>query len=242
MRRVYRPGIDFPVRCDLATRRKKVTSKETARTEWSAYRKSAKSRPLINALKEMNGQRQRCVYCCDSRSADVDHFTPIAFDFSMAFVWKNFILVCPECNRNKSARFPVDSQGRPLIIDPTLEDPWDFLILDTKSGYLAARFLEEDFDPKGDATIEVISCINHEAVIEGRRRVISRYYDALESLLESDDPVGLVGKLIREVREDEYGVGSWFARREGRDDPLFKQLRDRFPVIWRRFVREVCRS
>ncbi|WP_164784940.1 HNH endonuclease [Streptomyces griseoviridis] len=239
---MYRSEIDFSTRCDLAARQKKVTSKEKGRTEWSAYRRSVKSKAVVDALRKMNGQRQRCVYCCDSRSADVDHFTPIAVDFSRTFSWNNFILVCPECNRKKSARFPVDTEGRPLVINPTLEDPWNFLVLDTKNGYLAARFLEEEFDLKGDITIEVISCVNHEAVVEGRRRVISRYYEAVESLLEHDSPASVVAKLMREVREDEYGVGEWFARREGREEPLFQELRNRFPMIWRRFVREVCRS
>lgn len=242
MRRVYRSGIDFSTRCDLAARQKKVTSKEKGRIEWSAYRRSASSDAVVDELRKMNGRRQRCVYCCDSRSADVDHFIPIAVDFSRTFSWKNFILVCPECNRRKSARFPVDAEGGALLINPTLEDPWDFLVLDTKSGYLAARFLEDDFDPKGDATIEIMSCVNHEAVVEGRRRVISRYYEALESLLISDNPIRLVPKLIREVREDEYGVGEWFARREGREEPQFQELRNQFPLLWRQFVREVCHT
>lgn len=190
----------------------------------------------------MNGQRQRCVYCCDSRSADVDHFTPIAVNFSMAFSWKNFILVCPECNRKKGARFPFDDHGKPLIINPTREDPWDFLILDTKTGYLSARFLDDDFDPKGDSTIEVISCVNHEAVVEGRRRVIARYYDAVEAVLEGKNINVASSKLLREVREDEHGIGEWFARREGREEARFAELRVRFPSVWRRFVRQACKS
>ncbi|MFJ2698613.1 HNH endonuclease [Streptomyces rochei] len=217
-----------------------MTDKETARVEWNSYRRSAKSRPVLKVLKEMNGQRQRCVYCCDSRSADVDHFTPIAVDYAQAFTWPNFILVCPECNRKKGARFPRDNEGNPLIINPTREDPWEFLILDTKTGYLAARFLEEDFDPKGESTVEIISCINHEAVVEGRRRIIARYYEAVDCLLSSGDPKNSTGKLLREIREDEHGIGSWFARREGKEEPCFSELKTRFPSIWRRFVREAC--
>ena len=240
MRRIYRTDLDFSTRCDLAARRRKVTNKETARTEWNSYRRSVKSRPVLEALKEMNGQRQRCVYCCDSRSADVDHFTPISVDYSQAFTWNNFILVCPECNRKKGARFPRDKDGKPLIINPTREDPWDFLILDTKTGYLAARFLDEDFDPKGESTVEVISFINHEAVVEGRRRIIARYNEAVDYLLSSVEPKKSTGKLLREIREDEHGIGEWFARREGSLEPRFSELRARFPSIWRRFVREAC--
>ncbi|GGT10905.1 HNH endonuclease [Streptomyces sp. KD18] len=172
----------------------------------------------------------------------MDHFTPIAIDFSKTFAWRNFILVCPECNRRKSARFPLDAQGSPLVIDPTLEDPWEFLILDTKTGYIAARFLEDDFDPKGECTIDVLPCVNHEAVIEGRRRVIKRYYDAVDSVLSSSSPERHVGKIVREIREDEYGIGEWFARWEGREDSLFSAFREQHPEAWKRFVRQACRS
>ncbi len=234
--------INFQARRELSVRRKKLRDKESAREEWNRYRRSVKSDPIVDALRAMNGLRQRCVYCCDSRSADVDHFVPIAADFHVALTWTNFILVCPECNRKKSARFPLDAQGSPLLLDPTLEDPWEYLILDTKTGYLSARFLENDFDPKGEATVDVISCVNHEAVVEGRRRVIARYYEAVDALLAANGRSDALGKLVREVREDEYGISAWFAFREGGAEDRFFRLKSVHAHAWRRFVKESFRS
>src|SRR6478609_9198531 len=145
MRRVYRIDLPRQARQNLFSREKSATS-ESARSDWDAYRRSAASRPVIQTLREMTGARQRCVYCCDSRSADVDHFIPIAVDFTKAFRWSNLIWVCPECNRKKGARFPRGKDGNPLLINPVDVNPWDHLVLDTANGYLAPRFMEDDFD------------------------------------------------------------------------------------------------
>ncbi|MEU7018418.1 hypothetical protein [Streptomyces sp. NPDC046385] len=151
-------------------------------------------------------------------------------------------MICPECNRMKSARFPVDAAGDPLLIDPTREDPWAHLILDTKNGYLSARFLDDDFDPKGDATVDVFSCVNHEAVVEGRRRVVTRYYEAVDVLLEAKADRNSFQKLVREVREDEYGISGWFAFHEGRSEERFSVMRSEHQSAWRRFATESFRS
>ncbi|MGW6740277.1 HNH endonuclease signature motif containing protein [Streptomyces sp. NPDC055025] len=242
MRRIERGEIPLQARQELYKRQILATSQEKAREEWNKYRRSVKSKVVVDALKSAVGIRQRCLYCCDSRSADVDHFVPIGIDFTKAFKWVNFIWVCPECNRRKGKRFPLDSTGAPLIIDPTRVDPWDHLILDTATGYLAPRFLDDDFDPKGEATLDVLSCINFEAVTEGRKRVIRRYYEAIDRILEASDSSTQFAGLAREVREDEYGVSGWFALREGATEEKFLQLRKNSPHCWRKFVRLALRN
>lgn len=237
MRRIYKGTIAFKHRQELFKRQRLAISQEAARAEWNKYRKSVKSRAIVEALGKSVGVRQRCIYCCDSRSADVDHFVPIAIDFTKAFKWANFIWVCPECNRRKGKRFPLDSEGTPLIIDPTRLDPWNHLILDTANGLLAPRFLDDDFDAKGEATLEVLSCVNFESVTEGRKRVIRRYYEAVDHVLKAEDSPSAFSGVAREVREDEYGIASWFALREGAMERRFLQLKEQHPIHWRTFVR-----
>jgi hypothetical protein len=191
----------------------------------------------MEALKRAVGVRQRCLYCCDSRSADVDHFIPIAVDFTKAFRWNNFIWVCPECNRRKGKRFPVDADQSPLIIDPTRVDPWEHLILDSSTGLLAPRFLGDDFDPRGEVTLEILACMNFEAVSEARKRVIRRYYDAVDYVLTGNSLPRAVANIAREVREDEFGLSVWFALREGAEEARFQQLKREHPKSWRTFVR-----
>lgn len=237
MRKINKGTIDLNARRDLYKRRKLANSQSLARKEWDKYRRSVKSGAVIEVLKKAVGVRQRCIYCCDSRSADVDHFVPIAVDYTKAFNWENFIWVCPECNRRKGKRFPRDASGRPLIIDPTRLDPWDHLILDTATGLLAPRFFGDDFDPKGEATLDVLSCINFEAVTEGRVRVIRRYCEAVDRILEKNGSFVTLSGLAREVREDEYGISGWYAFREGALEERFAQLKERYPDCWRTFVR-----
>ncbi|MGF1342891.1 HNH endonuclease signature motif containing protein [Streptomyces flavovirens] len=241
MRRIERGAIPLQARRELYKRQNAATSQELARDEWNKYRRSVKSKTVVDALKSAVGVRQRCLYCCDSRSADVDHFVPIAIDFTKAFRWANFIWVCPECNRRKGKRFPLDPSGAPLIIDPTRVDPWDHLILDTTTGLLAPRFLDDDFDAMGEATLDVLSCINFESVTEGRKRVVRRYYEAIDRVLEASGPKAFAA-LAREVEEDEYGVSGWFALREGASEDKFIQLRESYPNCWRTFVRLALRN
>ncbi|WP_372499374.1 HNH endonuclease signature motif containing protein [Streptomyces lichenis] len=237
VRKIDRGEIPLQARQELFRRQRVVSSQEKARLEWDKYRRSANCRPVIDALRTAVGIRQRCLYCCDSRSADVDHFIPIGVDFTKAFKWSNFIWVCPECNRRKGKKFPIDSMGVPLIIDPTRVDPWDHLILDTATGYLAPRFVEDDFDPMGEATLDVLSCINFESVTEGRKRIIRRYYEAVNRVLEANGSPRQLAGLMREVKEDEYGVSTWFALRDGAAEDKFLQMKEDFPRCWRAFVR-----
>lgn len=237
LRKIDRGDIPLLARQELYKRQRAAISQQRAREEWNKYRRSVKSKPVVEALKAATGVRQRCLYCCDSRSADVDHFTPIGVDFTKAFKWTNFIWVCPECNRRKGKQFPLDSTGAPLIIDPTRIDPWDHLILDTTNGLLAPRFLNNEFDVMGETTLDVLACINFESVTEGRKRVIRRYYEAFERVLETNGSPFQVSGLAREIREDDHGVSTWFSLREGAAEKLPQQLKVKHPQCWRTFVR-----
>lgn len=186
----------------------------------------------------MAGSRGRCFYCSDSRGADVDHYWPIARKFVSTFEWGNLLWVCPECNRKKSARFPVDGVGGALLVDPTLEDPWSFLVLDVSSGVLAPRFNDEGEQKlRGAATLQTIDLLNFEVIVEGRARTIRRLREAVgNSLDDGDTPVSRAA-IVRAVRDDEYGVASWFILWEGRDSAPFDEARARQPALWRLFAR-----
>jgi len=103
--------------------------------------------------------------------------------------------------------------------------------------------MEDDFDAAGDATLEVISCINHEAVIEGRRRVIARYRESVDKILNGESGQGKsASSLFREVREDDFGIADWFAFYEGSLEESFRQIRNLHPAIWQRFAKAALKS
>lgn len=94
----------------------------------------------------------RCMYCEHSEGTAIDHFWPCASYPERAFVWENLLWACAHCNSNeKREQFPLDAQGRPLLIDPTdaADDPATHLDLHPSTGRFIGR------TPKGDASIEV---------------------------------------------------------------------------------------
>jgi 5-methylcytosine-specific restriction endonuclease McrA len=242
MRRVYLSTPKLSSRLELNRRQKAVGSVPEARSSWNSYRQSVRSQDVISALKDAAGVRMRCFYCSDSLAADVDHFVPISVNFNSTFQWKNFIWVCPVCNRHKSNRFPVDSMtGIQLLINPTNEDPWIHLILDTDTGVLAPRYWLGNFDMKGTVTLEILEPINYEAAIEGRMRTVTRLREVVSQVPGNGSSPRAVSdglrRLFAEVRYDDYGVSAWFGLWDGKDEREFRELSTRNPDAWRHFVR-----
>jgi hypothetical protein len=170
-------------------------------------------------------------------AADIDHFVPISIEVAKTFDWTNFVWVCPVCNRSKGSRFPIDDIGSALLINPTVEDPWKHLFLDSDTGVLAPRYLEEGYDIKGEATLQVLAPVNHEPAIEGRARALRHLRDAIKRIPPSSDSFGDdLSNLRREVREDDYGVAAWFALWEGSQEADISEFRERNHVAWRKFV------
>lgn len=203
---------------------------------WDAFRDSSEFAPLADAFERMAGSRRRCAYCSDSHASDVDHFEPIAADYGSTFKWKNLLWVCTLCNRKKSTRFPVAEDGTPLLIDPSLVDPWKHFTLDTSTGFVSPRYLNDHYDIFGEETLKVLPTINFEAVVEGRAKICRRIIVAIGAV-NSDPTFDAVSTLMREISEDDVGVSRWYGYWDGASEPemlLFKQTREK---IWKRFLR-----
>lgn len=236
MRRLSRLELPLEGRQSLYVRSKKCSSAEVARKMWKPFRSSSEIEPVVSTLERMAGPRQRCAYCSDSHASDVDHFKPIASYHKLTFAWSNFMWVCTPCNRKKGAKFPVDTNGHPLLIDPTKVDPWKHLTLDTESGVIAPRYMGDGFDLFGDKTLETLPTINYEAVAEGRKRICRRVRAAVD-VVNVDPTREAINDLLSEVSQDDVGVSRWFGFWEGAGEPemvVLKQTRHR---IWRRFLR-----
>lgn len=237
-----REQIDFGRRVELHKRAAKVSSYGEATTEWKRYRGTVGAKSIVQVLERMTGSRKRCVYCCDSRSSDIDHFKPVKVDFGSAFKWKNFILICPECNRCKSSKFSCGADGTPLFVDPTCVDPWDHIVLDVDSGVMAPRYKDGEYDAHGEYTLRVIHPVNDEATVEGRRRSAERYMDVAAHAVSDGDTRNVRHALAKAVRYDEFGLATWFAFREGARVQSFQDIKREYPGLWRRFCALACRQ
>lgn len=170
----------------------------TARGLWRRKKiRDEVHKPLSYALRHMAPGLERCMYCGDNQGTDIDHFEPLARNPLRTFDWLNHLLACALCNSHKKRdMFPVDADGKPLLIDPTVEDPFDHLSLTLSFGEYVS------LTDKGQATIEVCD-LNRPLLKRGRvnartsvescllRWVVARYNnDAVE-----------MNKMIQTVRE-----------------------------------------
>jgi hypothetical protein len=117
---------------------------------------------LVVALDSMAHGRRCCNYCSDCLGTDVDHYCPISQAPLSTFDWTNHLLACSRCNSHaKRSLFPRDEYGNPLIIDPTIDDPWEHIRLAPSTGeYVAVT-------PKGQTTIELL--LDTDLLARGRR-------------------------------------------------------------------------
>lgn len=107
-------------------------------------------------LTEMCSGARRCVYCEDSVADEVEHIQPKDLYPNFCFHWDNYVYACGNCNgpkNNKFAIFRKDSGkfeelnppkgtkaskpplGDNALINPRIEDPMDFCMLDLASTF-----------------------------------------------------------------------------------------------------------
>jgi hypothetical protein len=131
-----------------------------ARELWRSRR--AARQALGELLRTMAPGREYCMYCGDSQGTSIDHYEPLARNPLRTFDWRNHLLACSTCNSHeKRDRFPLDQSGRPLLLDPTVDDPFDHLLLTLSLGEYRA------LTKRGEATIEVCG-LNRPLLVRGR--------------------------------------------------------------------------
>lgn len=138
-----------------------------AKRLWQTVPKATKQ-PVAQALAAMCSGRQRCMYCEDSQGTDVEHFRPKSRYPAYTFEWLNHLLACSYCNRRKGSTFPLDDKGRPLLLDPTVDEPSDHLRLSPTTGLWVGA------DDRGTTTVEVCG-LNRDTCAKGRRNAWSTF-------------------------------------------------------------------
>jgi uncharacterized protein (TIGR02646 family) len=202
---------------------------------------------VAQTLALMSGKRQRCMFCGDSRSTDIDHFWLKMRYRRRVFRWDNLLWICAGCNRQKGDRFPRDKQRRPLLIDPTAEDPGDFLYFDGHTGNITARYESSTGrpHPKGARTVDpAILPLNIEAVTEGRlrtrRNLVRAVHHFLTRMATSTEPGLLEAEILEAVRDnDDYGLAQWYFRHDGGTEEPFHTLRTSYHDLWHRIAQVV---
>lgn len=236
MRLVKRMDLEPAVRRALAKRQGRVNEAKTkgkldVEKEWSSGRKTKPLLAVVQTLKNMMGDRERCMYCHDSHGTDIEHFWPKTTFPERMYLWLNMLLCCTECGRFKGNLFPMRN-GVPLLIDPTVDQPWDFLDFDPFTGNIVARYdtTLNAFRLEGEKTVEILHLDRREALAAGYqksyRRLIVKIQDYLTNPTSPHD-------FVDSLREtDDHGLLGWCFLGNGQHEPLFIQLRRAHPNAW----------
>ena len=166
MRRLARIPLAQSAIDQLSTLQARVDDAEdsaaAAKSLWRSDRPEL--RPVHEALREMASGRTRCMYCEDNTGVDIEHFWPKSRFPARTFDWMNYLLACPQCNSNyKRAKFPrTVATGEPLLVDPTVDDPSDHVVLTLREG------LFEPMSAKGVFSVDVFH-LNRPDLRIGRR-------------------------------------------------------------------------
>lgn len=232
MRRVHRVELPARVQAYLDRKAQAIGAQDIDRA-WRAARQTQALAAVVRALQSMMGSRQRCMYCVDSHGGDIEHFWPKARYPTKAFLWPNLLLCCAECGRFKGDRFPLTPAGEPLLVDPSAENPWDYLDFDPDTGNLVARYdvASGATLPKGEHTVQMLHLDRREAVAEGYLRTYRRLVNCVKEALAQADIHG--DALVEELCQlDDHGLMGWCFGPIGKRMPPFDELHRRAPDAW----------
>ena len=240
MRRVTRPALPQQAHSYLNQRLLAETLSRQRRSgdierDWKAARQTGALQAVLKTLQQMMGKRERCMYCVDSHGSDIEHFRPKAHFPGRMFQWANMLLCCTECGRFKGSQFPM-AKRRPMLIDPTAEDPWQHLDFDPDTGNLTARFdiHANDWSARGAKTVEVLRLDRREAMAAGYvctyRRLVRTLQASLASLADGAMSAPVLMAALREA--DDHGLLPWCFNGAGQNFVPFSELRQQYPKVW----------
>lgn len=196
---------------------------------------------VLSTLREMTGHRVRCMYCVDSLACDIEHFWPkLAYPASV-FRWPNLLLCCTDCGRRKGDRLVLAPDGQPWLIDPTAEDPWEYLDFDPDTGSVFPRFdiaLNADCR-KGMETVSVFMLDRREPLTEGYRSTYRRLASAVVAMLNRLE-VPSSSTIMDELEElDDHGLLPWCFSASGSTCEPFLSLKRIHTELWERCAERV---
>lgn len=240
MRRVTRVALPKAVQTYLNNRQAAVNHHSGLGTlvierDWRTARQTQAMATVLRLLQQMMGVRERCMYCVDSHGSDIEHFRPKARHPAHAFQWSNMLLCCTECGRFKGSQFPT-ANGRPMLIDPTAEDPWQHLDFDPDTGNLTARFDLDanDWSAKGAMTVAVLRLDRREAMAAGYASTFRRLAGIVQTSLATlaDGSMTPTSLLVAMRDADDHGLLPWCFNGAGQTLMPFSGLRVQYPQVW----------
>lgn len=181
MMHVQRPPLPQALEADLARLEdRRLSERDKTTTQQWAWLTSTGKASLREQLQSMTTGICRCMYCEDGEGTDIEHFFPKRDYPDKMFSWANYLLACSNCNSNqKRNQFPLDENGSPQLIDPSVDAPEEHIVLSPSTGEIVAR------TERGQFSIAVFG-LNRQVCIDGRKVAWTRLLHQLEHY--SDHP------------------------------------------------------
>jgi uncharacterized protein (TIGR02646 family) len=245
MRRIQRQDLPAPTQKALDRKQAGADAKQASgildiETTWKSARKTKPLKSALHVLQAMAGVRERCMYCGDSHGTDIEHFWPKRHHPDRMFRWPNLLLCCTECGRFKLDDFPL-AGGVPLLVDPTAEDPWQFLDFEPVTGIIMPRFdrAAGDWSPKGTETVKALQLDRREALQKSYQKTYRRLKARVEAALQTAAPDAIT--LVHELHEvDDHGLLGWCFTGTGQNEEPFARLRKDRPDVWQHCVQSLA--
>jgi len=220
MMRVRRPLLPETLEADLALLEdRRLNERDKTTTQQWAWLTSAEKASLREQLQSMTTGICRCMYCEDGEGTDIEHFFPKATYPDKMFSWANYLLACSNCNSNqKRNKFPLDQNGLPQLIDPSVDIPEEHIALSPSTGEVVAR------TERGKVSIAVFG-LNRQVCIDGRKVAWTRLIQQLEYYSDHperrDEVIAVISKspfagvrnwmrwLIKREASELFGPDDW---------------------------------
>ena len=216
MMRLSDPGLDSDTAQSLSEYQQVIDALETYDERVASAKKHFSNRNrrsnrtfrnVRQALAQMCGGEQRCVYCEDSVGDEVEHIQPKDLYPCLVFVWTNYVYACGRCNGGKNNKFAVvtpsglvdvtRSRGAPVVpplpgapgfLNPRTEDPLAYCDLDLQDTfYVIAREGISDLDrARADFTIETLK-LNRDVLAKARFTAYGSYRARLHEYIDRRD-------------------------------------------------------
>lgn len=173
---IKRPPLDAATQTKLDAKTRMLGSapgSSQARDAWSGAGTVKKT--LKQTLARAAYRSWFCMYCQESRGTDVDHFHPISCAPHLVFTWMNHLLACAYCNQTaKRDLFPVDGRSQPLLLDPTVDDAGDHLMVSLTGSLIPLTV-------RGEVTVKVLHLNSRPAITDARSQSFARIVRAFDA-------------------------------------------------------------
>ena len=129
---------------------------------------------------------------------------------------------------------PALESRKPLLIDPSKEQPWLYIDFDPETGNLVARFdpVTGDYSVKGEWTLTTLKLDQREVLAVGYRKAFIRLTRKVQRFL--DDSIDANQLLLKLQEEDDHGLAllGWIFLGTGKTIDPFQQLQTLHPEVY----------